>query len=71
MSNYAADSPKHFMTLDAVSRGMNEIDKIAKVTKLEKAEVELTVNDLASQRMVTTFEKKGFLESAGKEKERA
>jgi uncharacterized membrane protein YgcG len=61
MSNYAADSPKHFMTLDAVSRGMNEIGKIAKVTKLEKAEVELTVNDLASQRMVTTFEKKGFL----------
>jgi len=49
------------MTLDAVSRGMNEIGKIAKVTKLEEAEVELAVNDLASQRMVTTFGKKGFL----------
>jgi hypothetical protein len=49
------------MTLDAVSRGMNEIGKIAKVTKLDKAEVELAVNDLASQRLVTTFEKKGFL----------
>jgi hypothetical protein len=60
MSNYAADSPKHFMTLDAVSRGMNEIGKISKVTKLDKAEVELAVNDLASQRLVTTFEKKGL-----------
>lgn len=60
MSNYAADSPRHFMTLDAVSRGMNEIGKIAKVTKLDKAEVELAVNDLASQRLVATFEKKGL-----------
>ncbi|MEW5839765.1 MarR family transcriptional regulator [Nitrososphaera sp.] len=60
MSNYAADSPKHFMTLDAVARGMNEIGKIAKVTKLDKAEVELAVNDLASQRLVITSEKKGL-----------
>jgi hypothetical protein len=48
------------MTLDAVSRGMNEIGKISKVIKLDKAEVELAVNDLASQRLVTTFEKKGL-----------
>jgi hypothetical protein len=60
MSNSAADSPKHFMTLDAVSRGMNEVGKIAKVTKLDKAEVELAVNDLNSQRLVTATEKKGL-----------
>jgi DNA-binding MarR family transcriptional regulator len=60
MSNNAADSPKHFMTLDAVSRGMNEVGKIAKVTKLDKAEVELAVNDLNSQRLVAAVEKKGL-----------
>jgi DNA-binding MarR family transcriptional regulator len=60
MANNAADSPKHFMTLDAVSRGMSEVGKIAKVTKLDKAEVELAVNDLNSQRLVTAEEKKGL-----------
>ena len=57
----AADSPKHFMVLDAVSRGMNEVGKIAKVTKMDKAEVELAVNDLASQRLLTAVEKRGLL----------
>ena len=60
MSN-VADSPKHFIVLDAVSRGMNEVGKIAKVTKMDKAEVELVVNDLSSQRLLTAGEKRGLL----------
>ena len=30
------ESPNHFMTLDAVARGINDINKIAKVTKLHE-----------------------------------
>ncbi|WP_415280703.1 MarR family transcriptional regulator [Candidatus Nitrososphaera sp. FF02] len=60
MSN-VADSPKHFIVLDAVSRGMNEVGKIAKVTKMDKAEVELVVNDLTSQRLLMADEKRGLL----------
>ncbi len=30
------ESPNHFMTLDAVTRGINDINKIAKVTKLHE-----------------------------------
>ncbi|AIF85108.1 hypothetical protein NTE_03074 [Candidatus Nitrososphaera evergladensis SR1] len=52
------NSPKHFMVLDAISRGMDDIGKIAKVTKLDKAEVELAVNDLAAQRLVLASAKK-------------
>ncbi|HEY7507892.1 MAG TPA: MarR family transcriptional regulator [Nitrososphaera sp.] len=57
----ATDSPKHFMVLDAVARGMNEVGKIAKVTKMDKAEAELAVNDLTSQRLITAIEKRGLL----------
>jgi len=46
------------MVLDAISRGIKTIDKISKVTKLDKAEVELIVNDLEAQRLVIKTEKK-------------
>ena len=48
------------MVLDAVARGMKKIDSISKVTKLSKDEVELIVNDLLAQKILTKNEKKGF-----------
>jgi uncharacterized membrane protein YgcG len=61
MSNVRVnESPNHFMVLDAISRGMKTVDKIAKVTKLSKPEVELIVNDLIQQRLVIGTEKKSF-----------
>lgn len=59
MSNVRVnESPNHFMVLDAIARGMKTVDKIAKVTRLDKAEVELIVNDLVTQRLVIGAEKK-------------
>jgi hypothetical protein len=55
------ESPNHFMVLDAIGRGVKSFDKIAKVTRLDKAEVELIINDLIGQRLVIRTEKKGFL----------
>jgi predicted transcriptional regulator len=46
------------MVLDAIARGMKTVDKIAKVTRLDKAEVELIVNDLVAQRLIIGEEKK-------------
>jgi len=57
------DSPNHFMVLDAIGRGMKIADKISTVTKLDKTEVELILNDLAVQRLVNRIEKKGLLRS--------
>jgi uncharacterized membrane protein YgcG len=54
-------SPNHFIVLDAISKGMNNIDKISRVAKLSKSEVELIVNDLVIQRLVIGNEKRGFL----------
>lgn len=54
------DSPNHFMVLDAISRGMKSIGKIASVTKMSKAQVEMILNDLVTQRMIVIAEKKGF-----------
>jgi hypothetical protein len=54
------ESPNHFIVLDAISRGIYNIDKISKVSKLPKTEVELIVNDLVFQRLITTNEKRGF-----------
>jgi len=48
------------MVLDAIARGIKAVDKIAKVTKLSKAEVELIANDLIAQRLVIQQEKKSF-----------
>jgi DNA-binding MarR family transcriptional regulator len=61
------DSPNHFMVLDAISRGMKSTGKIAKVTKLDKALVEMIVNDLVAQRLIIKSEKKGFF--GGKKEE--
>jgi predicted transcriptional regulator len=55
------ESPNHFIVLDAIGRGLKSVDKIAKVTRLDKAQVELIVNDLIEQRLVIRTEKKGFL----------
>jgi predicted transcriptional regulator len=55
------ESPNHFMVLDAIGRGVKTIDKIAKITKMNKAQVELIVNDLIVQRLAIRTEKKGFL----------
>ena len=56
------ESPNHFMILDAIARGMTNISKIAKVTKINNnAEVELIVNDLLTQRLIMKSEIRGFL----------
>lgn len=55
------ESPNHFMVLDAIGRGLKSFDKIAKVTRLDKAQVELILNDLIEQRLVIRTEKKGLL----------
>jgi hypothetical protein len=54
------ESPNHFMVLDAIARDMKKVSSIAKVTKLSKDEVELIINDLKSQRLITVEVKKGF-----------
>ncbi|HXG06564.1 MAG TPA: MarR family transcriptional regulator [Nitrososphaera sp.] len=54
------DSPKHFMVLDAVSRGVEDAGKIARVTKTDKTEVEIILNDLRVQRLVIIEQKKGL-----------
>jgi hypothetical protein len=54
------ESPRHFMILDAVSRGIQDLNKIAKVLKMSKEEVELIVNDLSTQRLIIKKEKRGI-----------
>jgi hypothetical protein len=54
------DSPRHFMILDAIARGIQDLDKIAKVLKMNKEEVELIVNDLSTQRLIIRKEKRGI-----------
>jgi DNA-binding PadR family transcriptional regulator len=51
------------MILDAIARGMTNISKIAKVTKINSnyAEIELIVNDLSAQRLIVKSETRGFL----------
>ena len=53
----ANESPRHFMVLDALARGIKDLNKISKITKLARDEVELISNDLTSQRLVTKKEK--------------
>jgi hypothetical protein len=52
------NNPTHFIVLDAIGRGINDIDKIAKTTRIPKEEVELIINDLSSQRLIIKEEKK-------------
>lgn len=54
------ESPKHFTVLDAISRGIGDAGKIAKVTKISKAEVEMILNDLAVQKLIVAEQKKGL-----------
>ncbi len=54
------ESPNHFIVLDAIARGMNNVDKISRVSKLNKSEVEIIVNDLVFQRLVMMNEKRSF-----------
>ena len=51
------ESPSHFMVLDPLARGIKDLNKISKITKLARDEVELISNDLTSQRLVTKKEK--------------
>jgi hypothetical protein len=55
------ESPNHFMVLDAIYRGIANVDKISRATKLHKEEVELIVNDLLTQRLIVKTEKKGLI----------
>ncbi len=55
-----AQSPNHFMVLDAISRGIKKISDVARITRLSKDEVELIVNDLKTQKLIFVNEKKGF-----------
>ena len=52
------NNPTHFIVLDAIGRGIKDIDRIAKTTRLPRDEVELIVNDLSSQRLIIKEEKK-------------
>jgi len=55
------ESPNHFMILDALARGMTDIDKIAKVAKInDDTEIELIINDLLIQRLIIKSEIRGF-----------
>ena len=68
MSNDSSDStfrvnnnPRHFIVLDAITRGIKDIDKISKATRLPRQEVELIINDLSLQRLIIKEEKKKWL----------
>ena len=67
MSSVNNNSPNHFTLLYAISREMKSTGKLAKVTRLDKALVEMVVNDPVSQRLMVIAEKKGFF---GDKKER-
>jgi len=49
------------MVLDAVSRDINSVEKIATATKLNNEEVQLILNDLLTQRLIVKIQKKGFI----------
>ena len=48
------------MVLDALARGIKDLNKISKITKLAREEVELISNDLISQRLVIKKREKEF-----------
>jgi DNA-binding PadR family transcriptional regulator len=54
------ESPKHFIMLDAISKGIGGAGKIAKVTKISKAEVEMVLNDLVVQKLIVAEQMKGL-----------
>jgi hypothetical protein len=56
--NTANNNPRHFIVLDAIARGIRNVDKISKATRLHREEVELIINDLSLQRLITKEEKR-------------
>jgi hypothetical protein len=48
------------MVLDAIARRIQDSNKIAKVLKINKEEVELILNDLLTQRLIIKKESRGF-----------
>jgi hypothetical protein len=56
--NSSKTSPNHFIVLDAIARGLKNVDKISKATRLSREEVELIVNDLSIQRLTIREEKR-------------
>jgi hypothetical protein len=74
MSNGPSDStfgvnnnPRHFMVLDAITRGIKDINKISKATRLPRQEVELIINDLSLQRLIIKEQKKKWFFGAKKQ----
>ena len=61
------DNPNRFMVLDAISRGMKPVGKLAKVTRLDMVLVAMVINDFVSQRPLVIAEKKALF-GAKKEK---
>lgn len=51
-------NPRHFMVLDAIARGIKDIDKISRTTRLPRHVVELIINDLSLQRLIIKEERK-------------
>ncbi len=47
MSTDVNENLNHFMILDTVAKSVNNIDKIARITKLRTDEVELILNGLS------------------------
>lgn len=55
-----------FTILDAISRGIDAIDKIARMTELDEAEVELAINRLGTHRLIfASSKKRALLERRG------
>jgi uncharacterized membrane protein YgcG len=57
------DSPGHFMVLQAIARGLNTVDKIAKATRKSEDEVRAFIDDLVNQRLANKTEKGRFFGS--------
>lgn len=55
-----SESPEHFMVLSAIARGAANVAKIPKVTQIEKDQVEVILNDLSLQRLVTLQKRRLF-----------
>jgi hypothetical protein len=57
------DSPGHFMVLQAIAKGFDTIDKIAKATRKSEDEVRAIIDDLVNQRLANKTEKGRFFGS--------
>jgi hypothetical protein len=57
------DSPGHFMVLQAIARGFDTVDKIAKETRKTEEEVKDIINELVNQRLANKTEKGRFFGS--------